>query len=146
MKDISVSSRGEIFIDRRIEDVWRSVTLEVSRWAPTVEKAELVSGEWDKQGRVIMITKKEGLDIDPFYLEAVRMDPCKQLVNKFDTDQVYGFNDISLIEIGGKTKVIYSKYFSYKIEIEPLSSQEKSDDTRQSLYLGPLKEYVENNY
>jgi len=154
MEKFSASARGEIMIDRPVQDVWEWL-LKFPPHAPTVKTAELVSGEWDKQGRVLLITKKHAMA--PFYLKCIKMDPCKQLVNKIDTKDndtarciSDTFNDITLREVDGKTLVMFSNFATYAPQGEysldfDIVQGPKADEGMQSGFLKPLKEFVENN-
>lgn len=148
MNSISASIRNEILINREIEVVWDCI-FEFPKWSPAVGKAELISGEWREEGRVLLITKKESAGMDPFFLETIKLDPCKQLVNKVDSKdggQANGFVDISLAKCGEKTKVIYSNYVTFRSEEKmPKGSfrGESAIESIKELYLKPLKEYAE---
>lgn len=148
MNIVSLAVRTHILIDSPVEDVWQAI-LDFPKRAPTVNQVELLSGEWDKQGRVLLITKKEEVGMDPFILEAIVMEPCKWLVHKIDTkekekpgekDMVSAYNDFTLsVEASGETNVVFSRYQSYNADALPLTTQEESIKSMQENYLKPLK-------
>ena len=151
MKTISTSVRGDILIDAPFEDVWRSI-FEFQQWAPTVGHAELISGEWDKQGRVILITKKGESGMAPFYLETIKINHGRQIVNKIDTKeksdpQCHGYVDISLSTVDSKTKVVYSNYLTREtaMSVEDLQGPSGTEGIK-GVYLKPLRDYVEATY
>jgi len=141
------SLRGDILIDCPAQHVWKCI-LEYPNWAPTVKSAELLSGEWDQEGGVALITKRDSAS---FFSMNLKMRPYKQIVRKIDTKNgdLQGFLDISLVEVNGKTRVTYSNYLTCQYEtemsLEDLQGEEAVVGIKES-YLKPLKEYSEKTW
>ena len=95
--------------------------------------------------------------MQPFYTKVVKLVPYTQLVNRIDPlepdnkdngDRFWGFNDVSLYEMDGNTKVVFSSYMRVGCENEMTADEvcEKYLCDHQDGYLKPLKAYVESRY
>src|SRR5690242_445984 len=94
---ITASVRSSIVIDRPIQAVWACI-FEFPKWAPTIERADLLSGEWDREGCLMLLTKKDWVGLQPFYSELIRCRPYEQQVyhnRTKDGDQLNGFVDLT---------------------------------------------------
>jgi hypothetical protein len=159
--EITASVRSEILIDRSVITVWGSI-FEFPKWAPTIQKAELLSGEWDKEGCRMLITKKDWVGLRPFYSELIKSRPYDQQVYRNvtkDGAQLDGFVDLGFSEVVGGTRVVYSSYFTVRLLASTQTfagSQDvavKRDDLQNEKgalqiindYLRPLKEFAEGS-
>jgi len=152
LSTVTGSLRADIWINCPSPHVWNCV-LEFPKWAPTIKAGELISGGWDKEGGVVLITKEDGLGVDPFFSTNLKMRPHSQMVYKIDTkdgDQQHGFVDITLLEAGDKTRVIYSNYMNFQfpmeLTLEDLQGNQAVERIRDEYYLKPLKEYSEKTW
>lgn len=150
-RDVFGSLRGSILMDCPVEHAWKCA-FEFPKWAPTIKGAELISGAWDQEGGVVLITKHDWVGLDPFCSANLKLRPYAQQVYRLDSrkgDQLHGFVDISFDKIGSQVRVTYSNYLTCRYE-KPLSLEdlqgEKAVEGIQGSYLKPFKEYAEKTF
>src|SRR5262249_2867973 len=139
--------------------VW-GCAFEFPKWAPTIANAELISGEWDQEGCVMLLTKKDWVGLRPFYSEFIKSEPYRRQVYHNatkDGDQTNGFVELTFTEMGASTKVAYANFLIFRFAATEKTyvgadgsaitrqdlQNEKAAQQMIELYLRPLKEYAE---
>ncbi len=147
---LTCATRGSVTINCPVEFVWQ-VFIDFPKWSVTVKKAELVKGEWDKEGGVVLVTKQDDVGLQPMLIENLRVKPHTQLVYKVDSkdgDQVRGFLDVTFQDLGDRTQVTYSNYVTYTNVFESLSQchGDAADREMEENFLTLYKDYAEKTY
>lgn len=158
---ITFSVTSEIVIDRPLKHVW-ACAFQFPKWAPTIAGAELLKGEWDQEGCLMLLTKKDWVGLKPFYSEYISCIPYRRQVYHNwtkDADQVDGFVELRFSEEGSGTKVVYTNYLLLHVEptdktyvgAEGAAAQRKNFQDEKAaqqmieIYLRPMKEFAEKS-
>jgi hypothetical protein len=109
VKKLNLIVRAEITIDRPASLVWPEL-FKMGSWMVDTRVAP-VSGTPGEEGEIQRMSAADPKD-QGYLIETVRIDPMRQYVLKVAArDSVFfGFGDFTLIEIGGKTRVLYSVF------------------------------------
>jgi uncharacterized protein YndB with AHSA1/START domain len=145
------ATRGSVTINCPVEHVWHVFVVDFPKWSVSVKSAELLKGEWDREGGVVRVTKYESVGLSPMILENLRVKPYTQIVYKADSeqgDEVHGFLDVTFVDLGGKTIMTYSNYVTYKNIFENLSQchGDEADASMKANFLALCKDFAEKTY